>query len=155
MNLNDAVKPALSRQWQRLFDKLRMLLKYLWGVKLDSPENAAFDITETDMVMRKAKVKLSWTPSPSKDVVKQQVKIVDPDDGRVFLDKTLEPDVVEVVVEELLNEKQKVQGILVVSDGLNKSTPVVVDFVIPDLTGPTAVSDAAFSYEVVEVEDVE
>lgn len=102
--------------------------------------------------MKAAKVKVVWVLSPSDDVVSQRVKVVDPDDGQIFFDEVVGREVSEVVLPTTVSEKQKLQAIIVVTDGVNESDPVIVDWTVPDLTKPSPVSDVAFVYEVVDEE---
>lgn len=151
--LDGAVRSELKRQWTKLFDKLEKLLRYFFKVPYDGVKNITFNIDEVNYTMRKAKVRLTWLPSPSDDVLHQFVKVVDPDDGVIFIDTKVGPEVGEVLLPELVNEKQRLQAVIVVSDGVNESDPVVVDFTVPDLTKPAPVESVLFSYEPVEVEE--
>jgi hypothetical protein len=100
--------------------------------------------------MRKAKVKLTWNLSPSDDVIHQNVKVVDPASGEIFVDVKLGRDITEVVLPDPVSEKRRLQAIVVVSDGVNDSDPAVADFTVPDLTKPLPVEALGFTYEVVD-----
>lgn len=153
IDLRGVLKSELNRQWLILHDKLTKLLRWVFGADLPNIRELHFQVTEVNNLMRKAKVVLSWIQSPSDDVIRQSVKIVDPHDGQIFFDENLGPEVNEVVVPELLNEKQRLQAIVVVSDGINDSSPVVVDFTVPDLTAPAPVENLGFTYEVVDTDE--
>lgn len=151
--LSPVIKKELARQWQALYKKIVILLRYICRVKLPKPDGGKFTIEQVDDLMKKAKVKFSWTVSTANDVLTQRVKIADPDDGQIFYDDSVGPEVGEVVLSVLLNEKQKVHAVVVANDGVNDSDPLVVDWTVPDLTKPAAPTNGSFAYEVVDVDE--
>ena len=153
IDVRDVIKKEIQRQWGVFFKRLTMLLRRLFKVPLDGISNLTINAGEVDYVMRTAKVTISWVPSPSDDVVSQHIKVVDPDDGQIFYDDNVGKEVTSVVLPQSVSEKQKLQVVVVVTDGVNQSDPVVVDWTVPDLTKPAPVSNLAFSYEVVDVEE--
>ncbi len=97
--------------------------------------------------MRKARVKFTWTPSVSPDVIKQVLNVnVDGVDNINELTAFLNEFTVDVT------EEANVHAELYAHDGTNNSDAVVLDFAIGDLTAPLA--PTGFSFEIVDIIDV-
>ena len=98
-----------------------------------------------------AVVRVSWTPSPSVDVVDQRVVVLNETLGEVIVETVVSPAVDSLVFE--VPEKTDVSVSVVVSDGAYDSDPAYGSFSVGDLTAPLAVSGVGF--EILEVKDLD
>ena len=96
-----------------------------------------------------AVVRVSWTPSPSVDVVDQRVVVLNETLGEVIVETVLSPAVDSLTFE--VPEKTDVSVSVTVSDGAYESDPAYGSFSLGDLTAPMPVS--GFTFDVLEVKD--
>ena len=102
--------------------------------------------------MKKAKLRVYWGKSPSSDVVKYDVVVINEDDQSVVLEKTVSFAETEVVVE--VPENTNITATVIANDGVFDSDPASASYQVGDLTAPAPVSFVGVEVlEIVTVED--
>ena len=95
-------------------------------------------LTITEITMKKASVKVTWSPSLSTDITGYIISVVDETNTVELVNQTVSHAITEWTFEA--NQNTVVSASVLATDGTNNSEPTTSTLAIPDMEAPLPVS---------------